>query len=90
MLVFSEKKAAHGEEKDEEPDSPLTFPQGCCKRFLWIISLPITLLLIITVPDCRRERWKRWFVVTFITSIVWIGAYSYLMVWMITVIGESS
>jgi len=63
-------------------------PDRWYKRILWAISLPLILVMFITVPDCRQPRWKNWFIVTFVTSIIWIGAYSYLMVWMITIVGE--
>ena len=40
-----------------------------------------------TIPDVRKERWENWYPVTFLTSILWIGVFSYLMVWWATVIG---
>jgi len=45
--------------------------------------------LYYTVPDVRRsKKWENWFVVTFLMSIVWIGIFSFLMVWWATTIGE--
>ena len=38
-------------------------------------------------PDCRKEAWANCFVLTFLFAIAWISLYSYMMVWMITVIG---
>jgi len=67
-----------------------TVPSSWCKRVIWVISWPLIAVMFVTVPDCRQERWRRWFVVTFITSIAWIGVYSYLMVWMIAVVGMSA
>jgi Ca2+/Na+ antiporter len=75
---------SHIEEPHESLFSP---PEGCCKRFMWAIGLPVVVLIYVTVPDCRKPRWERWWVVTFIMSCLWIGAFSYLMVWMITVVG---
>jgi Ca2+/Na+ antiporter len=40
-----------------------------------------------TIPDCRRKRWENWWPVTFVASIFWIMVFSYLMVWMVCVIG---
>ena len=37
--------------------------------------------------DCRKQGWANSFVATFLMAIVWISAFSYMMVWMITVIG---
>ena len=41
-----------------------------------------------TIPDVRKERWENWYPVTFLTSILWIGVFSYLMVWWATVSGD--
>merc|ERR1712100_354738 len=44
--------------------------------------------LFFTIPDVRRSRFKKFFPLTFILSIVWIGVYSYFMVWWATLIGQ--
>jgi len=64
-------------------------PSSRCKYIIWVISWPLIAVMFLTVPDCRQQRWRRWFVLTFVMSIAWIGVYSYLMVWMITVVGSS-
>ena len=66
-----------------------TVPSSRCKYVIWVISWPLIAVMFVTVPDCRQRRWRQWFVLTFLTSIAWIGVYSYLMVWMITVVGQS-
>ncbi|XP_066282080.1 sodium/potassium/calcium exchanger 5-like isoform X1 [Branchiostoma lanceolatum] len=71
----------------DEPDSPFSVPSGLWRRVLWVFGLPLTVLLAGTVPDCRRDRWKRWYPVSFIMSVAWIGAFTYILVWMVTVIG---
>lgn len=63
-------------------------PVGVGERASWLVKLPLVALHHFTTPDCRRERFRRWYLVTFIMSMLWIAAYSYIMVWMITVIGE--
>lgn len=57
------------------------------KQVLWRISLPLIYLFYYTVPDCRIEQWRSWYVVTFTMAMVWIALFSYVMVWMITVVG---
>ncbi|CAG5874691.1 unnamed protein product [Menidia menidia] len=52
----------------------------------WVITWPLGLLLYCTVPNCIRPRWHRWFMVTFVASTLWIAIFSYLMVWMVTII----
>jgi uncharacterized BrkB/YihY/UPF0761 family membrane protein len=58
------------------------------KKILWRISLPLIYVLYYTVPDCRLEKWRTWYMVTFILAMIWIAIFSYAMVWMITVTGE--
>ena len=73
----------------DDYESPLTFPDSCGKRLFWIVMLPMTLLFLVTIPDCRRHGcWKRLFMLTFFNSILWIAGLSYLMVWMVTIVGQ--
>ncbi|KAF3705972.1 Sodium/potassium/calcium exchanger 3 [Channa argus] len=76
------------EEEDDEDGifSPIRIPGGCCARVKWVISWPLGLLLYCTVPNCILPRWHRWFMVTFLASTLWIAVFSYLMVWMVTII----
>ncbi|XP_064621540.1 sodium/potassium/calcium exchanger 4-like isoform X2 [Lineus longissimus] len=53
----------------------------------WVVGIPIKSLLYFTVPDCRKDRWARWYMATFGMSIVWIAAFSYVMVWMVALMG---
>ncbi|KAM4747299.1 sodium/potassium/calcium exchanger 5 [Rhinophrynus dorsalis] len=80
----------HGlHEISEEPPSVFTMPDNDMKRILWVLSLPIITVLYLTVPDCRRKTWKKWFIFTFIMSAVWISAVTYILVWMVTIVGET-
>ncbi|XP_063854209.1 probable sodium/potassium/calcium exchanger CG1090 isoform X2 [Scylla paramamosain] len=79
-------KSMAPEMKDDDY-SPWEIPVGVCERLYWGLSLPLVALHHVTTPDCRRPRFRRWYLLTFFMSMVWIAAYSYLMVWMITVIG---
>ncbi|KAK2193570.1 hypothetical protein NP493_11g01006 [Ridgeia piscesae] len=74
---------------DENEDSVLTMPAMWYKRLYWVIGLPLSLAMYVTIPDCRRTRWKKWFFVTFVMSIMWISIFSYLMIWMITIVGHT-
>ncbi|KAM9781006.1 sodium/potassium/calcium exchanger 3-like isoform X1 [Syngnathus typhle] len=74
---------------DEDDDGvfhPLRFPDGCSARVKWVITWPLGLLLYCTVPNCIVPRWHRWFMVTFVASTLWIAVFSYLMVWMVTIV----
>ena len=72
---------------DQNEDSPLSVPQGFVSRVLWILALPVTCLLYVTIPDCRNDRWEKWYLVSFFISVVWIALLSYVLVWMVSIIG---
>nr|XP_029714342.1 sodium/potassium/calcium exchanger 3 isoform X1 [Aedes albopictus] len=77
------------DDKDEEFQL-FKYPSGQSKlrQFSWIITWPIYLLFVFTIPNCAKPRYKKWFPLTFIMCIVWIGSLSYVVAWMITIIGE--
>ncbi|KAM9331977.1 sodium/potassium/calcium exchanger 3 [Pholidichthys leucotaenia] len=76
------------EEEDDEDGAfnPMRFPDGCSAQVKWVITWPLGFLLYCTVPNCVLPRWHRWFMVTFVASTLWIAVFSYLMVWMVTII----
>uniref|UniRef100_A0AAY5KRR9 Sodium/calcium exchanger membrane region domain-containing protein n=1 Tax=Esox lucius TaxID=8010 RepID=A0AAY5KRR9_ESOLU len=79
------------DEEEEELEEEVTFspfivPGGHCERVRWLLSWPLWLLLYFTVPNCVLPRWSRWYHLTFLTSTLWIALFSYLMVWMVTII----
>ncbi|XP_026759569.1 sodium/potassium/calcium exchanger 3-like [Galleria mellonella] len=57
------------------------------KKCFWVLTWPISLLLWITIPDCRRH--PRLYPLTFIMCISWIGGVSYLIAWIITIFGDT-
>jgi len=77
--------------KDDEFEDPLKKPlvldDGRWAVFSWYVCLPLTFLTVYTVPDCRKKKYSRMFVLSFFCSVFWICLYSYIMVWMITIIG---
>ncbi|XP_013877713.1 sodium/potassium/calcium exchanger 4 isoform X2 [Austrofundulus limnaeus] len=75
--------------KAEESDSisPFHIPSGIGTKVKWLISWPLLLLLFFTVPNCAKPRWEKFFMLSFLLSTVWIAVFSYLMVWMVTIIG---
>ncbi|XP_034554826.1 sodium/potassium/calcium exchanger 4 isoform X2 [Notolabrus celidotus] len=80
------------EDKPSEPEenetiSPFHVPRGIGSKLKWLLSWPLLLLLFFTVPNCAKPRWEKYFMVSFILSTVWIAVFSYLMVWMVTIIG---
>lgn len=69
--------------------SLIRFPKekSCFRQVMWFVIWPIHFLFSLTIPDCERPRLKKLFPITFIMCIVWIGSLSYMVAWMITIIG---
>ncbi|KAG7201479.1 hypothetical protein KM043_004239 [Ampulex compressa] len=62
---------------------------GWIRKTAWILTWPIHLVFMCTIPDCEKPRFKNWFPVTFLMCIIWIGSLSYVVAWMITIIGDT-
>ncbi|XP_065363654.1 sodium/potassium/calcium exchanger 3 isoform X2 [Calliphora vicina] len=79
------------EPADEEGYSLLKYPWGksCFAQFTWIIIWPIHLLFCVAIPDCKKAKNNKIFPLTFVMCIVWIGSLSYVVAWMITIIGDT-
>lgn len=77
---------------DDDGSDPLSmaWPSGWRKRITYVLVAPILVPLWLTLPDTRAPRSRKWFPVTFLGSICWIAAYSYLMVWWANMIGETA
>ncbi|MEE6474772.1 hypothetical protein FKM82_010487 [Ascaphus truei] len=78
------------EEEDDDNDGPFTpfdIPSGKANKAKWVVTWPLCFLMYFTVPNCAKPRWEKWFMVTFAASSIWIAAFSYVMVWMVTIIG---
>ncbi|XP_007479974.2 sodium/potassium/calcium exchanger 5 [Monodelphis domestica] len=76
-------------EVSEDPPSVFSMPEADLKRIFWVLTLPIITLLFLTIPDCRRKFWKNCFMITFFMAAVWISAFTYVLVWMVTITGET-
>ncbi|NWS69218.1 NCKX1 protein, partial [Crotophaga sulcirostris] len=76
---------------DEENDQPLSleWPETRKKQAIYLFLFPIVFPLWSTLPDVRNPDSKKFFVITFFGSILWIAAFSYLMVWWAHQVGET-
>uniref|UniRef100_A0A8C7BCF0 Sodium/potassium/calcium exchanger 1 n=1 Tax=Neovison vison TaxID=452646 RepID=A0A8C7BCF0_NEOVI len=83
-----EEEEEEDEEANEEPLS-LEWPETRKKQAIYLFLLPIVFPLWLTVPDVRRLESKKFFVLTFLGSVVWIAMFSYLMVWWAHQVGET-
>ncbi|XP_034471455.1 sodium/potassium/calcium exchanger 1-like isoform X2 [Hippoglossus hippoglossus] len=79
------------EEEEEEENEPLSlaWPETRSKQATYLFLLPIVFPLWLTLPDVRNLASRRYFVITFIGCILWIGVFSYLMVWWAHQVGET-
>ncbi|KAM4678387.1 sodium/potassium/calcium exchanger 1 isoform 2-T2 [Discoglossus pictus] len=79
------------EEDEEEQEEPLSleWPDTFRKRITYLLLLPIVFPLWLTVPDVRSPKSRKYFVLTFLGSILWIAIFSYLMVWWAHQVGET-
>lgn len=70
--------------------NPLVFPkkdQDKKEKIKYFLLWPIFLVLYFTIPNLQQEKWKKFYLLTFFMSLVWLSLFSYIMVWMITIIG---
>lgn len=51
----------------------------------WLVQAPLHAALHYTIPDCKAK--SSIFLLTFFASITWTAIFSYVMVWMVTLIG---
>lgn len=86
-----EKEENESNEEEEEREEPLdlSWPSGIRAQFFYLCLAPILFPLAFSTPDVRRAKWKMFFPVTFIMSIVWIAVFSYLMVWWTETLGRT-
>uniref|UniRef100_A0A3B4TYF4 Sodium/potassium/calcium exchanger 1 n=1 Tax=Seriola dumerili TaxID=41447 RepID=A0A3B4TYF4_SERDU len=79
------------EEEEEKEDEPLSleWPDTPRKQATYLVLLPIVFPLWLTVPDVRNQKSRKFFVATFLGSILWIAIFSYLMVWWAHQVGET-
>lgn len=55
------------------------------KTFWWFFTWPIRCLLTLTVPNPKRMR--AWYPLTFVLCILYIGLNSFMIYWMVAIIG---
>lgn len=82
-----ENAAEVDEAEDDPPGYPWHPPDGILAKIWWLCFLPVNLLFFLSIPDVRRSHCVKFFPISFIMCMVWIGAISYELTWLITVIG---
>uniref|UniRef100_A0A3Q1CPZ2 Sodium/potassium/calcium exchanger 1 n=1 Tax=Amphiprion ocellaris TaxID=80972 RepID=A0A3Q1CPZ2_AMPOC len=79
------------QEEEGKKDKPLSlkWPVTQYKQVIYLFLLPIVFPLWLTVPDVRNQKSRKFYVVTFLVSILWINAFFYFMVWWAHRVGET-
>ncbi|NWX77928.1 NCKX1 protein, partial [Alca torda] len=87
----SEEDSDDDSTDDDENDEPLSleWPETRKKQAIYLFLFPIVFPLWSTMPDVRNPDSKKFFVITFFGSIIWIAVFSYLMVWWAHQVGET-
>jgi Ca2+/Na+ antiporter len=52
-------------------------PLSCWQRALTLFACPITIWIHFTIPDCSTRRWERYYPLTYVCSLIWIGVLSW-------------
>jgi len=96
QMVVEEDKTKDDEQpeptSEEEYQDPILsgLPKGTTmSKITWCLSLPLMIPMWLTIPDPNNPKRKKFYGMTFIISILWIGGFSYLMVWWTTVVGNT-
>lgn len=70
--------------------NPFKFSDGIKPKLVYVLIMPLVLTLSCTIVDVRKsDKLKKFAPFSFIMSILWIGGYSYLMVWLASTIGKA-
>ena len=72
-------------EDEDDEGIDLSWPEDRGGQVYYVIACPLMFLLAYTIPNCKK-RPTLWPVV-FLESILYIGVFSYLMVWWATSVG---
>ncbi|CAF0922679.1 unnamed protein product [Rotaria sordida] len=68
---------------------PLKLPTKKYKIIKWILMYPVRLLMHITIPDCRKEVFHNYYMLTFVMSTIWVAGLAYFLVWLVVIVGST-
>jgi len=90
-LIY-QRQRAHVEEDMEGVSGNLVPPKegGVLAWLKYLFLLPLLFVLCWTIPDVQRPGLSKWCYLSFILSIVWIGAFSYGMVEAANILGATA
>jgi len=74
------------EEEEVNFFDPFDVPKKLVQRILWFVMFPLKILFYFTIPDNRRKTFKSLYFLTFLISTIYIGVFTYGIVWMVVII----
>ncbi|VDK69079.1 unnamed protein product [Litomosoides sigmodontis] len=91
LTIPFDQECAELKESSSEMKEPINISwlSSTKARLSYLFLTPVMLPLYYTLPDPKNASKKKYFIITFMGSILWIGFFSYLMVWWARVIGET-
>jgi len=69
-----------GDHAEHHVHSIWKIPSGGQQVVFWALSFPLMFAFTLTIPDTRKEKCKKLYMLTFAMSIVWLGGLVELMV----------
>lgn len=82
-----EPKKPYEDDDDDDEGIDLSWPDDAAGRAYFVLACPLMFLLAYTIPNCKKRR-NLWPLV-FLESILYIGVFSYFMVWWATTVGAT-
>ena len=56
-------------------------------RAIFVLGLPLLAALSVTIPDCGNPKWRNFYAISFLMSLLWIGVLTHYMVVWVTAVG---
>ncbi|XP_003743736.1 probable sodium/potassium/calcium exchanger CG1090 [Galendromus occidentalis] len=57
------------------------------RKIFLVITKPFSFVLSFLIPNCKKPEYEKYYMVTFLLSGGFIAAFSYILVWMMAIIG---
>jgi Ca2+/Na+ antiporter len=87
VSLTNEEATPTGDAEEEDDENKWAWPDNLPDRVWFILAFIYQCLFTVTIPPCEDDKWKKWYIVSFINSIIWIGALCLGMVFFATKIG---
>lgn len=83
-----DEHSASSEESDGGPPELFDFGDNLADHIFWAIGFPLIFMFHFTIPDSSKPELSKYYYLSFMSSVFWIGIISYFMVFMATTLGK--